>query len=163
MSFAGSVRTAARHSKLGDFDAAEQAVDRSRDRYVTGAEDWTAAYREFVRWQRGETPRPERVILLPNATDLMRYWSLEFRNARGDDPALLIREADVLFAARNRPRAALLSLRAVLLFRLGKRIEAQMALRAAWKEGVDEARTGVVARGHVATPGWHQRLAIRQM
>jgi transcriptional regulator with XRE-family HTH domain/tetratricopeptide (TPR) repeat protein len=145
--------------ELGEFEAAEQAIDRFRDRYVTGDEDWTAAYREFVRWQKGEVPRPEQMVIGPNATDLMRYWNVEFRNARGDDAAGLLKITDDLLAMGNRPRAAVLSLRATLLARLGRLAEARAALRIAEVESVSEVGSSIIARGHVAAPFWRQRLA----
>jgi transcriptional regulator with XRE-family HTH domain/tetratricopeptide (TPR) repeat protein len=134
--------------ELGEFDAAEQAIDRFRDRYVTGDADWSAPYREFVRWQRGAMPRPESVDLSPNATDLLRYWKLEFRNARGEEPATLLHETDALLAEGNRPRSALLSLRSVLLARLGRAEDANATSLAASAEYRSENRTSVTARGH---------------
>lgn len=134
--------------ELGEFAAAEQAIDRFRDRYVTGEEDWTTPYREFIRWRKGESPAPESVSLPPNATDLMRYWRLEFRNARGEDPAVLVRETNDLLAEGNRPRGAILSLRSTLLERTGHTDEARVSAAAAWTEGLREATSSVVSRGH---------------
>jgi tetratricopeptide (TPR) repeat protein len=135
--------------ELGQFGEAEHAIDRFRDRYVTGDEDWTAMYREFVRWRRGEVPDPRSIATRPNATDLMRYWALEFRNASGEDAAALLRATEGLLLEGNRPKGALLSLRAVLLDRRGRHAEALTTIQAAMLESLEEARSSVTARGHL--------------
>jgi transcriptional regulator with XRE-family HTH domain len=135
--------------EVGQFAEAEHAIARFRDRYVTGDEDWTAMYGEFVRWRKGEPPRPERVAVPTNATDLMRYWVLEFRNARGDPTAALLRAADALLGEGNRPRGPLMSLRADLLSQLGRHAEALTVARAASVECEEEAKTSLIARGHL--------------
>lgn len=134
--------------ELGAFAEAEQAIDRFRDRYVTRAEDWSAIYREFVTWRRGDMPNPSRVFRLWSETDLQRYWVLEFQNANGGDAAGLLRSADALLAESNQPRAALQSLRAVLLSKLGRNAEAANAAREAAAESAREVKRSVIARGH---------------
>ncbi|MBV8896992.1 MAG: hypothetical protein JO051_10810 [Acidobacteriaceae bacterium] len=94
------------------FAEALAAIHRFNERYTAGDEGWTAPYWEFVRWEAGQVPNLFDVP--PNATDLLRYWNLDFRNARGEQPGALLRAVDALIAEGNRPRGALLSLRAVL-------------------------------------------------
>jgi len=136
-------------TELGAFGEAEQAINRFRDRYVANPEDWTAMYREFARWRKGETPDPTKVVVPPNATDLQRYWMLEFANANGADPRVLLRSADTLLEERNYPLGPLLSLRAILLHRLGRHTEAALTVREAMEEGRREAKLSIIGRGHL--------------
>lgn len=136
-------------TELGAFAEAEQAIERFRDRYVTGPEDWSARYREFVRWRKGEVPDPTKVFVPPNATDLQRYWMLEFANANAQDPRVLLRSADALHEERNYPSGPLLSLRSILLHRLGRHAEAASVAEEAIREGQREAKSSIISRGHM--------------
>jgi transcriptional regulator with XRE-family HTH domain/tetratricopeptide (TPR) repeat protein len=136
-------------AELGAYREAEQAIDRVRSRYITENNDWTPMYQEFVHWREGEVPHPERIDVAPKATDLQRYWMLEFRNARGDNPGLLLRAVAALLAEGNQPRSAIVSLRAVLLERLGRHAEALAAVQEAMSDGRTEARSSIRARGHL--------------
>jgi tetratricopeptide (TPR) repeat protein len=135
--------------ELGAFREADEAIDRVRDRYVTEDNDWTPMYREFVHWRAGELPHPERIDVPLNATDLRRYWKLEFRNARGEAPGSLLVAVDALLAERNQPRSAILSLRAVLLERLGRHAEAVVAAEEAMSHATAEAKGDIRERGHL--------------
>jgi transcriptional regulator with XRE-family HTH domain/tetratricopeptide (TPR) repeat protein len=135
--------------ELGAFRQAGEAIDRVRDRYVTEDNDWTPMYREFVHWRAGELPHPERIDLPLNATDLRRYWKLEFRNAGGDDASLLLGAVELLLAEGNQPTGAILSLRAVLLERMGRHTEAVVAAQEALSLGTMEAKSDIRARGHM--------------
>lgn len=134
--------------ELGEFDEAEQAIDRFRDRYVAEGQG-AAIYREFVRWRKGELPRADLRAASPSSTDLMRYWALEFRNARGEEAGSLLLGVGVLLAEGNQPEGALLSLRAILLNRLGRTAEARSAAQQAFLAGAKGARESVTARGHL--------------
>jgi transcriptional regulator with XRE-family HTH domain/tetratricopeptide (TPR) repeat protein len=135
-------------AELRAFDEALRAVDRFRDRYVTHGEDWTAMYREFIRWRTGQVPDLARIHVPHNATDLLRYWMLEFANARGDDTAAVLRKVEALLAENNQPRGGLLSLHAVLLDRMGRRGEAAALMREAMKENASAMMSNIIVRGH---------------
>jgi transcriptional regulator with XRE-family HTH domain/tetratricopeptide (TPR) repeat protein len=133
----------------GAYAEALRAIDRFCRRYPHIAHE-RAVYEEFVHWRKGEIPHPERIDVPLNATDLLRYWMLEFRNAAGEKPAALLPQVDVLIAERNQPFAALLSLRAELLSRLGRRAESETAGAEAAAVSREEAKVSVVSRAHVA-------------
>jgi Flp pilus assembly protein TadD len=123
------------------------AIQRFRERY--GAPRDIPMYEEYVRWRHGEMPRPERVSVWVNATDLQRYWMLEFRNARGDDAKTLLSPLKTLLAERNQPIGAILSLQGVLLSRLGSVIEAAKVIVEARQLAQKQATISLIARGHL--------------
>jgi serine/threonine protein kinase/tetratricopeptide (TPR) repeat protein len=126
-----------------------EAIDRFRRAYVVGTFDWTAMYREFVRWRMGGIPQTGNLTVDANSTDLFRYWIVEFRNRRGEPPSGLLASVDTLIGQRNEPRGPLLSLRAALLVRLGRRGEASAAADEAFSVTVNDARRGITSRAHL--------------
>ena len=132
--------------ELRDYAETERAIERVRSRYVTN-HDWTIPYREFVRWQRGEVPHT--IDAPANSTDLLRYWNVEFREARGEDATRLLHDVEELLANGVRPRGALLSLRVALMAHLGRRAEAARLAPLADAEAVKEAEMTIVGRGHL--------------
>lgn len=135
--------------EMGAWRDAYDAIERFHARYVAQRPDSTSKYREFVRWRSGEVPRPETIDVPHNATDLLRYWILEFRAARGDDDGVLLESAEALLAESNQPTGPLLSLRAVLLSRTGRGKEAAAVVREAIEVGRNEARMSIIARAHL--------------
>jgi len=123
------------------------AIQRFHDRYP-GIDDWPI-YEEFVRWRRGDIPRIERIVFHAKPTDLQRDWGLEFRDATGEDPKMLLALVDALIAEGNQPPAILLSLKAKLLWRLGRLPEASKAAADAWQRTVWDARISIIARTHL--------------
>lgn len=124
-------------------------IDQFRIAYVTSDYDWVAMYREFVRWRMGGLPRTDTIRIFDHTTDLGHYWALEFRNAHGEDPNELLRLTQEQIDLRAETRAALWSLKADLLARLGNDKEAAGAARQAWELGQADATWNVIARGHL--------------
>ncbi|HEX4960168.1 MAG TPA: serine/threonine-protein kinase [Thermoanaerobaculia bacterium] len=107
---------------------------------------WT--YREYVRWRAGERPDADPAGVPANWTDVERYWDLELALADGGEPKEILRRADRLLAEKLAPRAEILSLRAVLLARLGQPREAAAAAQSALELVRVEQTRSIVARGH---------------
>jgi tetratricopeptide (TPR) repeat protein len=124
-------------------------IDRFRAAYVTGPYDWVAMYREFVRWRAGGTPQAEAIRVSDFTTDLGHYWLLEFRNAHQEDARELLRLTQQQIDIHAETRAALWSLKAELLARLGRNNEAAVAARQAWEVGQADAKWNIIARGHL--------------
>ena len=114
-------------------------------------------YRQFVRWRRGETPDVAGMQLAWNATDILRYWMLEFRLAAGAAPADLLPLAAAEIDLNAQPQSAWRSLRAELLWRAGRKKEAAAEARAASIIANEERTTSIIARGHL--PVIHERFA----
>jgi predicted RNA polymerase sigma factor len=87
--------------------------------------------------------------VLPNWTDLERYWELEFEFAGGGEPQDILPRVDRFLAERPETRAELLSLRAELLARLDRVREAAETARSALELVRVEATRSIVARGHL--------------
>jgi hypothetical protein len=85
-----------------------------------------------------------------NATDIRRYWLLEYRNANTADPVALLPEVEREISWRAEPLGPLWSLKAELLARTGKPVEAADAARHAWEITSADAKTNLIARGHLA-------------
>jgi hypothetical protein len=109
-----------------------------------------ACYREFVRWRTGATPRMDEFSFSWNATDVRRYWILEYRNANAADPLILLPEVEREISWRAEPLGPLWSLKAELLARTGKTAQASDAARRAWEITSVDAKTNLIARGHLA-------------
>jgi serine/threonine protein kinase len=134
----------------GRWPEALAAIGRFHDAYVTENSDWSAIYREFVRWRMGQTPQLETIPVGWNPTDLQRYWTVEFRNSRGESPTTLLPIVDSLIAENNDPRGPLLSLRAVLLSRLGRSGEASTTAARALELTTNDAKRSIISRGHIS-------------
>jgi tetratricopeptide (TPR) repeat protein len=140
----------------GKFDEALAAIRRFNERYTAGDEGWTAPYREFIRWRMGQIPNSFDVP--PNATDLLRYWDLEFRSARGEDPKMLLKDVEGMLRENNRPRCSLLSLKAAILKRLGDDAGSRAAARDALAEFQEESARSLAARAAIEV--LRQRLRL---
>lgn len=106
-------------------------------------------YREYIRWRAGERPEPDPEGVTVNSTDLDRYWVLEFAFASGEAPGKLLAQVDRYLEERPETRAEVLSLRAELLARLGRRSEAAETAARALEAVQAEAASSIVARGHL--------------
>jgi hypothetical protein len=106
-------------------------------------------YGEFVRWRAGEMPKFDDIVVDPRSVDLVRYWKLEFRNRRGDPADAILANVDAEIAEGSAPRAALISLKAELLERLGRHAEAVEDIRRAWELSKVNRGTSIIERGHV--------------
>jgi tetratricopeptide (TPR) repeat protein len=129
------------------YEEALRAVDRFDATYPSSHEKvWL--YREYSRWRFGEHPvvDPSRISL--RFTDLERYWALEFQFASGGKPEALLPQVDRFLAERPETRAEALSLRAELLARLGRAIEAAEVAQSALELVRGEAGRSIIARGH---------------
>lgn len=120
-----------------EAEAAVTSFARTHPSTALAAEE----LRVWLRWRQGEAPDPRR---LENAYagDLARYWLLELRLARGEDP-----EAVRAAVAAELPQASetpplLRSLDAECLARLGRRAEALERAR----EALDGLGTAPLAR-----------------
>jgi tetratricopeptide (TPR) repeat protein len=135
--------------ELGQWNRALQEVDNFLHVFSLMTTD-AACYREFVRWRTGATPRMDDLAFGWNATDIRRYWLLEYRNANTADPVALLPEVEREISWRAEPLGPLWSLKAELLARTGKPVEAADAARHAWEITSADAKTNLIARGHLA-------------
>jgi tetratricopeptide (TPR) repeat protein len=135
--------------ELGQWNRALQEVDNFHHVFNLMTTD-AACYREFVRWRTGATPRMDEFSFSWNATDVRRYWILEYRNANAADPLILLPEVEREISWRAEPLGPLWSLKAELLARTGKTAQASDAARRAWEITSVDAKTNLIARGHLA-------------
>jgi len=143
-------------AERGEWNRADDEIERFGRVYVKTSDDWMAMYREFVRWRTGGTPSLEKIRVPANATDLLRYWVLEFRNARAESAAALLPEVEREIGWHAEPLAPLWSLKAELLARTGHISDAAAAAQTAWRLGQADAKRNLIARGHL--PLIHERL-----
>jgi tetratricopeptide (TPR) repeat protein len=129
------------------YAEALSAVDRFGVTYPAW-QDRIWLFHEYVRWRAGEHPEPNPSQVLPNFTDLERYWELEFEFAAGGEPQEILGRLDRFLAERPETRAEALSLRAELLARLGRAREAAEVSQSALELVRGEAPRSTVARGH---------------
>ncbi|HEX3583242.1 MAG TPA: VCBS repeat-containing protein [Thermoanaerobaculia bacterium] len=133
----------------GEWKRAADETERFRRGYLKVRSDWTAMYREFIRWRTGKTPELEDIEATLGSTDLLRYWVLEFRNARGEDPLTLLPEVEREISWGAEPLGPLWSLKAELLIRSGHPDEGAAAIRHAWDIASADATRNLIARGHL--------------
>jgi serine/threonine protein kinase/tetratricopeptide (TPR) repeat protein len=131
------------------FDDALKAVDRFGATYYPAWNEHLWRFREYVRWRAGERPHIDLPRVLPNWTDLERYWELEFEFAGGGEPQDILPRVDRFLTERPETRAELLSLRAELLARLDRVREAAETAQSALELVRVEATRSIVARGHL--------------
>jgi tetratricopeptide (TPR) repeat protein len=137
------------HAERHDWKAAEEDLQRFRSTFIDSPSDSIGMYREFLRWRMGQVPTLDQFDIAPNATDLLRYWTCEFRFARGDDPRTVLRQLDADIAAgSSEAQSAMWSLRAELLTRLGRRAEARDAMVRATASLADDEGVSIIARAH---------------
>jgi tetratricopeptide (TPR) repeat protein len=135
--------------ELGQWNRALREVDNFHHVFNLMTTD-AACYREFARWRTGATPRTDELSFGWNATDVRRYWLLEYRNANTADPATLLPDVEREISWRAEPLGPLWSLKAELLARTGKTAESADAARRAWEITSGDAKTNLIARGHLA-------------
>lgn len=107
-------------------------------------------YREFVRWRMGAIPRIDELMIPSNATDVRRYWWLEFRNVNAADSHTLLNDVEREISWSSEPLGPLWSLKAVLLAHNGNEKDAADAARRAWEISAAGAKSNLIARGHLS-------------
>lgn len=75
---------------------------------------------EFLAWQSGGRPDPDRIPTGSDSMDLHRYWNLEARATRGEDPRSLLEEIRAARQSASETLPLLDSLEAELLSTLGQ-------------------------------------------
>ncbi len=130
------------------YGEALAAAERFGETYPT-LQDQLWLFREYIRWRAGERPEASPERLRPNATDLSRYWELEFEFADGVELQELLSRVDRFLAERPETKTEALSLRAEILDRLGRRREAAQVAQAALELARVEAPRSIIARGHL--------------
>jgi tetratricopeptide (TPR) repeat protein len=129
------------------YAEALQAVDRFGAAYPSWHEQlWL--FRGYIHWREGECPESDASGVRPNWTDLDRYWALEFEFACGGEPREILARVDRFLTERPETWAELLSLKAVLLSRLGHIREAAEASKSSLELLREEQGRSIIARGH---------------
>jgi len=135
---------------LGEEGRWEDAVIEIDRFEASGPErrDQVLPLRGYVAWRTGRRPAPWKDV--EERVDVHRLWSLEARRVRGEEPAVLLADADRLARETTEVGPLLDSLRGELLAALGRGEEA----RSAAAEAVAGCRSGaakdVVLRAHLA-------------
>jgi tetratricopeptide (TPR) repeat protein len=130
-----------------DWKGALAEVERFRATFPESEEH--GMYREFVRWRAGDVPRLDGFNIPATSIDVLRYWPLEFRLTRGEDPARILRDLDATVAwGPSETESALWSLRAELLARLGRRQESRDAAARSLALLDDDVDASTIARAH---------------
>jgi tetratricopeptide (TPR) repeat protein len=129
------------------YAEALRAVDRFGAAYPPW-QDQLWLFRGYIHWREGECPQEDTSGVRPNWTDLDRYWALEFEFACGGEPREILPRVDRFLAERPETRAELLSLKAVLLSRLGHIREAAEASKSSLELLREEQGRSIIARGH---------------
>lgn len=130
--------------ELGHF---EEAFAEEARFAATYNEPVAAFYREYARWRSGAIPRFEE--LSGGVTDTQRYWLLEYKNARGGDAADILSAVEALQGEVYQIGGALLSLKAELLLKLGRKDEALSVARQGFDQLTGERMTNTLARAHL--------------
>ncbi|MFZ2493793.1 MAG: hypothetical protein WA208_20125, partial [Thermoanaerobaculia bacterium] len=133
-------------AETGQLDRAARLLDeydRLADNY-----DMTV-YRNFVAWRRGMPPdaRPAANAV---ATDLTRYWQLEFAHTLGNDRVTLLRQVLDEEARHGLHSGLIQSLKAQLLLEAGRTAEALDAIRLAKQWHDRERDSDITARAHAS-------------
>jgi tetratricopeptide (TPR) repeat protein len=140
----------------GKYHDALNEIARARRSYQT-IDNVTEWYESYVRWRNGD------LRTLPGAEsplDLVAYWRLEFRYARGDRGRELLEELSQAVERRRTVAPLVRSLRALLLFETGRREEAQSEIAVAWSEASMRSRDDTAVRAHLAlVEARHARIA----
>ncbi len=110
---------------------------------------WVSIYREYINWRSGETVHLQEVADSPRTTVQMRYWLMEYRARTGEAAASLLVDVEKELEQPSEMRGELRSLEGVLLARLGRRQESEVAERLAFEEVRRRLGTSVLARAHV--------------
>lgn len=138
------------HAERHDWAAAEAEIDRFRATFGNTPNDSNSMYRQFLRWRAGQVPpAPSSFELFWNSTDLLRYWSLEFRHARGEDAKTVLRDVDKeLATGSSETQSGMLSLRAELLAQTGRAADARDAAVQSLAVLADDIGFTPIARVH---------------
>jgi len=129
----------------GRFDEAEAKSLRFNDEYPS-ARDVGYFFHEYARWRRGARPEIALLNISALSAPVLRYFLLEYRAARGEDPAGLLTDLAAVMQDPGDAGPGLLSLRGELLARLGRAREALAASRQANDEGQATVGNSTVVR-----------------
>lgn len=148
--------------ELGRPEEAAGDVDRFASSWQAESGDANreavAIFRDFLRWRSGEPPRRAWGRPQGEQPDVMRYLTLEMVLAEGAPPEDLLPAVDAELERTSDALPMLLSLRAVLLARLGRSAEAAGSGRRAVEElahRIDDEVYGRTFRGLVeARAAW---------
>lgn len=132
--------------ELGRFDEALESAERFASAYPYTQD--IAAFREYIRWRRGEIPRLAGLGIRPGSIDLLQYWKLEFEYARGGDPRTLLQRLEKEIAYGSEVMAESLSLKADLLAEIGQMQEARELAERAVEMARAERATDTTTRAH---------------
>jgi len=132
----------------GRWREAPAEIERFERAYGGEAESKAEIYRAVAEWRSGGVPRAVRLDREPQP-DLLRYWALEVRRARGDErPDRMLEEVREELGSTSECRPLMRSLEAELLADLGRPEEAYEAAR----DALGGVRFGLAgstcARGH---------------
>lgn len=132
-------------SEEGRYDEAMAETVRQQQLDL-GLEFTARVLLDWVRWRSGRAPLADGKVPA-GATDTYRCLMFEGRAANETDPEKVLADVRAALPAMNDGRAALLSLEAELLRRLGRTDEALRVGRAAWDVVKAEFGSAVLVRG----------------
>jgi hypothetical protein len=136
----------------GRFADALSQIGRYETVYGSNEIGQLFAIREYVRFRSGETYKIPQWNDQASSTPFHTWLTLELRNAArkshapAEDAMAILRDIDRELAAGNRERGGLLSLRAILLWDLGRRAEALTDAQRAVTIAAEARKTRVYAR-----------------
>lgn len=134
---------------LGELERWQEA-EAEVERYSRSYNQKTAEiFHQYVRWRSGSSPRLEDIPINRDDTDRHWYWYLEFRNDHDEDPEVLLAQVEKQFKEAYEVGGPLLSLKAMLLAKLGRNQAALETVRDAFDLVKGEHRRNTLARGHL--------------
>ena len=132
--------------ELGRWGEADDLATRFAQE--TGNIDRIQSFHEYVAWRRGDRSAP-CVAWETNLEDVRRYWNLECRLARGEDPATLREKVAVSMGASSGTRDLLRSFLSELDRREGRLQDAYAEARSAFDAVAAAAPRDLTARVHL--------------
>jgi len=129
------------------WQEAMDAIARYEAAYAFGGND-AATYSEYLRWRQGALPNIAGIQPVWNATDIKRYWYLEFRTARNENPSVLLPMVEKEINVGAQPQGMWRSLRAELLWRVGRRDDAAGEAARAMEASSVERNGSIIALAH---------------
>lgn len=134
-------------SELGRYEEALNELDRFMAAYPHMREIGEA-FRWYVHWRRKspiplEAPSPNQ-----SGLDIARYWSLESRLARTGGSEDLLRDVEEEIPNNTESDPQLLSLKGVVLHRLGRTAEAWRAAQEGYEKGKWQRLQNTGVRAH---------------
>ena len=131
--------------EAGRFAEAETAI-RESSPLIGAPAEVLAGLEAWLAWRRGGSPEPS--VLPAGGLDPQRYYRLEFRLARGEDPGRLLADVRADQPEASETRALLLSLESECLARLGRGPEALVKAREALAAADRQSVGDLLVRAH---------------